>query len=131
MITDPISDCCTRIRNAARAFKFVVKIPFSNLKLNMVKVLYEEGYILNYKVDETYKPKNYIIIALKYYKNISTIQNIKRISKPSLKKYCKKSNLPRVINGLGIAILSTSQGVMTNKKAKQRGIGGEVLCYVH
>jgi small subunit ribosomal protein S8 len=135
----PTSDFLTRIRNAIKARHLTILDTFSKVKLCITTILYEEGYILNYKVvvDENQPNKKYIKIALKYFKSSSTdfkkpcINSIKVGSKPSLSVYCKKSNLPRVINGFGTAIISTSSGIMTNKKAKKLGIGGEVLCYVY
>lgn len=132
-MTDPISDYLTRIRNAAQAKHRVVDIPASNLKKEMTKILFEKGYILNYKVVEGTNPQGIIKIALKYHpvSKSSAIKNLSRISKPGLRKYAKSDKLPRVINGLGIAILSTSKGVMTDKEARKESVGGEVLCYVY
>ena len=132
MLTDPISDYLTRIRNAAAAGKRVVEIPASNLKKEMTKILFDQGYILSYKfVDET--AQGSIMIALKYDKESRKpiIKKLERVSKPGLRKYVNNSDLPRVLNGLGIAIISTSKGVMTNKKASQENVGGEVLCYIY
>jgi len=130
-MTDPIADYLTRIRNAILANNKVVEIPASNIRKDMTKILFDSGYILNYKfVDDNLQ--GIIKIALKY--NLenkkSTIKLLKRVSRPGLRKYTGASKLPRVLNGLGIAILSTSQGVMTNKAARKMNIGGEVLCYV-
>lgn len=132
MYTDPIADYLTRIRNAANAGLRVVEIPASNLKKEMTKILFDQGYILSYKFEEN-KVQDSIKIALKYDKvsKQSVIRKIERISKPGLRKYVSASELPRVLNGLGIAIVSTSKGVMTNKKAQQENVGGEVLCYVY
>ena len=132
MYTDPIADYLTRIRNAASAGLRVVEIPASNLKKEMTKILFEQGYILSYKFEEN-KVQDSIKIALKYDKVTKqpTIRKIERISKPGLRKYVNSSELPRVLNGLGIAIVSTSKGVMTNKKARQENVGGEVLCHVY
>ncbi|MET2985768.1 30S ribosomal protein S8 [Aureibaculum conchae] len=132
MYTDPIADYLTRIRNAANAGLRVVEIPASNLKKEMTKILFDQGYILSYKFEEN-KVQDSIKIALKYDKisKQPVIKKIERISKPGLRKYVSSSDLPRVLNGLGIAIVSTSKGVMTNKKAKQENVGGEVLCYVY
>jgi len=132
MNTDPIADYLTRIRNAANAGLRVVEIPASNLKKEMTKILFDQGYILSYKFEEN-KVQDSIKIALKYDKisKLPIIKKIERISKPGLRKYVNASELPRVLNGLGIAIVSTSKGVMTNKKAKQENVGGEVLCYVY
>jgi small subunit ribosomal protein S8 len=131
-MTDPIADYLTRLRNAIKATHRIVEIPASNIKKEMTKVLHEKGYIQNYKFEEN-GPQGTIKIALKY--NPSTKQNaivnLTRISKPGLRKYVKHDNLPRVINGLGVAIVSTSKGVMTDKEARTQGIGGEVLCYVY
>ena len=132
MNTDPIADYLTRIRNAANASLRVVEIPASNLKKEITKILFDQGYILSYKFEEN-KVQDSIKIALKYDKisKLPIIQKIERISKPGLRKYVSASELPRVLNGLGIAIVSTSKGVMTNKKAKQENVGGEVLCHVY
>jgi small subunit ribosomal protein S8 len=130
-MTDPIADYLTRIRNAIMAKNKVVEIPASNIRKDMTKILYDSGYILNYKfVDDDLQ--GIIKIALKYNpeNKKSAIKSLKRISRPGLRKYSGADKLPRVLNGLGIAILSTSQGVMTNKAAKKMNIGGEVLCYV-
>jgi small subunit ribosomal protein S8 len=131
-MTDPIADFLTRIRNAASARHRVVEIPASNLKKEMTKILYDQGYILSYKFIEN-KVQDIIKIALKYNKNSkqSVIQNIERVSTPGLRQYAGANEMPRVLNGLGIAIISTSKGVMTNKKARQENVGGEVLCYVY
>lgn len=133
MNTDPIADYLTRIRNASRVGHRVVEIPASNLKKEITKILFDQGYILNYKFDEDKGIQGQIKVALKYDRatRISVIKSIKRISKPGLRKYCGADELPRVLNGLGIAILSTSQGVMTDKQARKKNIGGEVLCYVY
>ncbi|WP_341661456.1 30S ribosomal protein S8 [Blattabacterium cuenoti] len=126
---DVIADFLTRVRNASFVKHKLIKVPFSNLKKEIVRVLLENGYILDYKID---KDKNIIKIALKYYKeNTSVIQEIIRISRPGLRKYCKYKNIPRVLNGLGIAIISTSSGIITDKQAKKKKIGGEILCYVY
>lgn len=132
MHTDPISDFLTRIRNAMMAGHKLVEIPASNLKKDMTKILFDQGYILNYKfVDEGYQGT--IKIALKYDKATKTpaIRKIIRASKPGLRIYSGADQLPRVLNGLGIAIISTSHGVMTDKQARQNNVGGEVLCYVY
>ncbi|MCD4746774.1 MAG: 30S ribosomal protein S8 [Bacteroidales bacterium] len=131
MVTDPIADYLTRIRNAIMAKHRIVDIPASNTKKSITKILYEKGYILNYKFEEDSK-QGYIKIALKYHPvtKLSAINKLERISKPGLRKYTNADNLPRVLNGLGIAILSTSYGVMTDKEAKKQKIGGEVLCYI-
>jgi small subunit ribosomal protein S8 len=131
-MTDPIADYLTRIRNAVMARHKVVEIPASNLKKEMTKVLHDKGYILNYKfVDDGVQGT--IKIALKYHPEtkVSAIKKMIRVSKPGLRKYVGKTELPRVLNGLGIAILSTSRGVITEKEAKNLNIGGEVLCYIY
>ncbi|MEM8847952.1 MAG: 30S ribosomal protein S8 [Bacteroidota bacterium] len=132
MLTDPISDYLTRIRNASMAGHRVVNIPASNLKQQMTKILFDQGYILSYKFEESEVQGN-IKIALKYDKFTKepVIKKIQRVSKPGLRKYAGSGELPRVLNGLGIAIVSTSHGVMTSKQAKQENVGGEVLCYVY
>ena len=132
MVTDPISDYLTRIRNASRAGHRVVEIPASNLKREITKILFDQGYILSYKFDED-KVQGTIKIALKYDKGTKEpiIRKIQRISKPGLRKYASSTEMPRILNGLGIAIVSTSHGVMTSKQAKRDKVGGEVLCYVY
>ena len=132
MYTDPIADFLTRIRNASRANHKVVEIPASNFKKEITKILFEQGYILSYKFDDT-SVQGTIKIALKYDKDTkeSVIKDIQRISKPGLRKYSASVGLPRILNGLGIAIVSTSKGLMTGKKAKQLNVGGEVICYVY
>ena len=131
MVTDSISDYLTRMRNALGAKHKVVEIPASNIKTEITKILMDQGYILNYKLIEDNK-QGIIKIALKY--NAKTkqpaINNLTRISKPGLRQYSGVETMPRVLNGLGIAILSTSKGVITNKEAKKQNVGGEVLCYV-
>ena len=131
-MTDPIADFLTRIRNAASAKHRVVEIPASNLKKEMTKILFDQGYILSYKFIED-KVQDIIKIALKYDKETKqpVIKKLERISTPGLRKYAGAGEMPRVLNGLGIAIISTSRGVMTNKKARQENVGGEVLCYVY
>ena len=131
-MTDPIADYLTRVRNAIHAKHRVVEVPASNLKKNITKILFDKGYILNFKFEEDGK-QGVIKIALKYDtsgKN-SAIKSLQRISTPGLRKYAGYKDMPRVINGLGIAIISTSKGVMTDKEASQLKIGGEVLCYVY
>lgn len=132
MFTDPISDYLTRIRNASRAGHRVVEIPASNLKKEMTKILFDQGYILSYKFEDNAIQGN-IKIALKYDKvsKEPVIKKLQRVSKPGLRKYAGTTDLPRVLNGLGIAIVSTSHGVMTSKQAKLEKVGGEVLCYVY
>jgi small subunit ribosomal protein S8 len=131
MITDPIADYLTRIRNAVMANHRVVEIPASNLKKEITKILFDQGFILNFKFEEEAKP-GVIKIALKYHPvtKQSAITQIERISKPGLRRYVGNDNLPRVLNGLGIAIISTSHGLMTEKEAKKQNVGGEVICYV-
>lgn len=131
-MTDPLADYLTRIRNAIMAKHKLVEIPGSNIKNEITKVLYEKGYILNYKFVED-KLQGKIKIALKYHpvSKISAIKKLQRISKPGLRKYANANNIPRVLNGLGIAVLSTSQGIISDKEARERNIGGEVLCYVY
>ena len=131
-MTDPIADYLTRLRNAIRAKHRVVEIPASNLKKEITKILFDQGYILNYKFVED-GPQGTIKIALKYdaVNKVNAIQNLQRVSTPGLRKYTGYKDMPRVINGLGIAIISTSKGVMTNKAAADLKIGGEVLCYVY
>ena len=130
-MTDPIADYLTRIRNAVMANHRIVEIPSSNMKRAMTQILFDKGYILNYKVEEDPKPGT-IKIALKYHPVTKqpAISHLSRISKPGLRKYVGSDKLPRVLNGLGIAIISTSSGVMTDKEARKLKIGGEVLCYV-
>ncbi len=132
MNTDPIADYLTRIRNASSAGLKVVDIPASNIKKSMTEILMDQGYIENFKFEEDNKQGN-IKIALKYNRTnrMPAITKIDRISSPGLRKYKGADELPRVLNGLGIAILSTSKGVITNKEAKKLNVGGEVLCYVY
>lgn len=131
-MTDPISDYLTRIRNAIMAKHKIVEIPASNLKKDITRILYDKGYILNYKFEDD-KLQGKIKIALKYHpeSKLPAIKSLERISKPGLRKYVDKKKVPRVLNGMGIAILSTSKGVMTDKEARVQNIGGEVLCYVY
>ncbi len=133
MVTDPIADYLTRIRNAQTAGHRMVEIPASRLKKNITEILYDQGFILKYKFDDEAGKQGIIKIALKYDPTSKRpiIRKLIRVSKPGLRKYASAGNLPRVINGLGIAIISTSKGVMTVKKAKELHIGGEVLCYVY
>lgn len=132
MVTDPIADYLTRVRNAIMAKHEVVMIPGSNIKKDITKILYDKGYILGYKFEEDNKQGN-IKIALKYHPEtkVSAIKKLQRASTPGLRKYANATQIPRVLNGLGIAIISTSQGVMTDKEARKMNVGGEVLCYVH
>ena len=131
-MTDPIADYLTRLRNAIMAHHRVVEVPASNLKKSITKILFEKGYILNYKFLED-GPQGTIKVALKYEKKNkkNAIKHLKRISTPGLRRYTGYKDMPRVINGLGIAIISTSKGVMTNKEAATEKVGGEVLCYVY
>jgi len=132
MITDPIADYLTRIRNAVMAKHRVVEIPASNIKKDITKILFDKGYILSYKFEEDDKQGS-IKIALKYHPETKepAIRSIQRVSTPGLRKYVGNNEIPRVLNGLGIAILSTSKGVITDKEARTLNVGGEVLCYVH
>ena len=131
-MTDPIADYLTRLRNAVSAGHRVVDIPSSNLKKEITKILFDKGYILNYKFEDEGVKRN-IKIALKYHPKTKTpaIKSLTRISKPGLRKYTGADSLPRVLNGLGIAIISTSKGVMTQKEAKVLNVGGEILCHVY
>ena len=132
-MTDPIADYLTRLRNAIKANHRVVELPASNIKKELTKVLYDKGYIQSYKFDDEAGKNGVIKIALKFNpvtKN-SAIVKLERISKPGLRKYSKAGDLPRVLNGLGIAILSTSKGVVSDKEAREMKVGGEVLCYVY
>lgn len=132
MYTDPIADYLTRIRNASSARKKVVEIPASNMKKALTKILFEKGYITNFMVQEDDK-QGVIKIALKYNPStrVPAITELQRVSTPGLRKYAGSTELPRILNGLGIAILSTSQGVITDKEARNLKVGGEVLCYVY
>ena len=132
MVTDPIADFLTRIRNAQMAGHRMVEIPASNLKKRMTEILYNQGSILKYKFEEDTK-QGLIKIALKYDENTKqpAIRTLERISRPGLRQYAKPAEIKRVINGLGIAILSTSKGVLTDKQAKAENVGGEVLCYIY
>ena len=132
MNTDPIADYLTRIRNAVKANHRVVEIPASNLKKEITKILFDQGYILSYKFDDA-TVQGTIKIALKYNKDTKepVIRKIQRISTPGLRKYASSTEMPRVLNGLGIAIVSTSHGVMTGKQARKENVGGELLCYVY
>jgi len=131
-MTDPIADYLTRLRNAVQANHRVVEIPASNLKKDITKILFEKGYILNYKFVED-GPQGKIMIALKYdpINKVNAIKKLKRVSTPGLRQYVGHKEMPRVLNGLGIAILSTSNGVMTDKEARTQKVGGEVLCFVY
>ncbi len=131
-MTDPIADYLTRLRNAMMAKHKIVEIPASNLKKDITKILFEKGYILNYKFEDD-GVQGKIKVALKYHPETkqSAIKSLRRISRPGLRQYKSKDELPRVLNGLGIAIMSTSQGVISDKEARKNNIGGEVLCYVY
>ena len=132
-MTDTVADYLTRVRNAIKANHRIVEIPASNLKKEITKILLEKGYILNYKFEDTENKQGLIKIALKYHPETkqSAIRGLDRISSPGLRKYAGTERLPRVMNGLGVAILSTSKGIMTDKEAKKHHIGGEVLCYIY
>ncbi|MGX7590071.1 30S ribosomal protein S8 [Candidatus Karelsulcia muelleri] len=132
MITDQISDCLTRIRNGCIAKKDTIYIPYSKIKTSLIQILFEQGFLVNYKLERKKNQKS-ILVELKYIypKKQSVIKYIKRISKPSCRKYSSSKNLPRVINGLGIAIISTSKGIITDKLARTNKIGGEIICYVY
>ena len=131
-MTDPIADFLTRVRNAYSAGKKVVEVPASKMKLALTKILCEKGYILSYKLVEDGK-FNTIKIALKYYPQTKTpaVKAIDRVSRPGLRRYTDVENMPRVLNGLGIAIISTSKGIITDKEARELNVGGEVICYVY
>jgi len=132
-VTDPIADYLTRLRNAILANHRVVDIPASSLKKEMTRILKEKGYILNYKFEDDVNYQGSIKIALKYHPETkaSAIKALERISRPGLRHYCDSDSIPRVLNGLGIAIISTSKGVITDKEARVMKVGGEVLCYVY
>lgn len=132
MVTDPIADYLTRLRNGMMANHRMVEIPASNLKKRITEILYEKGYILKYKFEDENGPQGTIKIALKYDPNTKqpAIRMLDRISRPGLRRYSHTEELPRVMNGLGIAIISTSKGVMTDKEARQNKVGGEVLCTI-
>jgi small subunit ribosomal protein S8 len=131
MVTDPIADYLTRVRNAQMAGHRIVEIPASNLKKRITEILYEQGYILKFKFEEDNK-QGLIKIALKYdaVTKLPAIRTLERVSRPGLRAYSKPSEIKRVINGLGVAIISTSKGVLTDKQAKAQNVGGEVLCYI-
>jgi small subunit ribosomal protein S8 len=132
MVTDPIADFLTRIRNAQMAGHRLVEIPASNMKKRLTEILYEQGYILKYKFEDDNK-QGLIKIALKYDPQTkqAAIRSLERVSRPGLRQYAKPAEIKRVINGLGVAILSTSKGVITDKQAKAQNVGGEVLCYIY
>jgi small subunit ribosomal protein S8 len=133
MYTDPLADYLTRIRNANAAGHRVVSIPASNVKKEITKILFDQGFILSYKFEETSNKQGSIKIALKYdpVTKVPVIKKIQRISTPGLRQYSGANELPRILNGLGISIVSTSKGVMTGKQAQQNNVGGELLCYVY
>jgi small subunit ribosomal protein S8 len=132
-MTDPISDYLTRLRNAIKANHRIVEVPSSKLKKEITKVLFEKGYILNYKFEDVVNHQGTIKIALKYnpVTRTSAIKKMERVSRPGLRRYAGVEDMPRVINGMGIAIITTSRGVMTDKEARKLNVGGEVLCYVY
>jgi small subunit ribosomal protein S8 len=132
MITDTVADYLTRIRNAGMAKHKVVEIPSSKLKKGVTEILFDQGYILSYKFEDDNK-QGIIKIALKYHPKtkVPAITNIQRVSTPGLRKYTSSKEMPRILNGLGIAIVSTSKGVMTNKEAVRQNVGGEIICYVY
>ncbi len=133
MVTDPIADYLTRLRNALAANHRIVEIPASNLKKRITEILYDKGYILKYKFEDSDNKQGVIKIALKYNQatKIPAIAGLQRASRPGLRRFTNAEEMPRVQNGLGIAIISTSRGVMTDKEAKTQNVGGEVLCYVY
>lgn len=133
MITDPIADCLTIIRNGYLSNNMIVEMQYSKIKKDIINILYNQGLISSYKIEIRNKDKFVIKVAIKYnkYTGTSVIKCIKRISKPSLRQYCKYKKIPRVINGLGIAILSTSQGIMTDKIARKKKLGGEIICFIY
>jgi small subunit ribosomal protein S8 len=128
-VTDPISDFLTRIRNASKARKIKVEIPSSKMKAGLAEILKKNGYIYDYKIDEDSK-QNVISVLLKYSDGEPAINGLKRISKPGLRIYKKSDELPRVLNGLGTAVISTSKGLLTEKEARRQDTGGEVVCYI-
>jgi small subunit ribosomal protein S8 len=132
-VTDPIADYLTRIRNAQMAGHSIVEIPASNMKKRLTEILYDQGYILKYKYDATDNGQGVIKIALKYDPQTKepVIRSLQRVSRPGLRQYRGNTEIPRVINGLGVAIMSTSRGVMTDKEARKLKVGGELLCYIH
>ncbi|MDP4184570.1 MAG: 30S ribosomal protein S8 [Bacteroidota bacterium] len=132
-MTDPIADFLTRLRNAIRAKHRIVEIPASKEKMEIARILKEKGYILNYKFEETPNKQGVVKVALKYHPEtrVPAIKSIVRISRPGLRRYVNSHNIPRVLNGLGIAVISTSRGVISDKEARALNVGGEVLCYVY
>ena len=131
MFTDPIADYLTRVRNAQKAGHKVVDIPASNMKKSITEILFDKGYISSYKFEDDVNHQGNIKIALKYNSKTPAIKKLIRVSKPGLRKYVNTTTMPRVINGLGIAILSTSKGVITDKEARVQKVGGEVICYIY
>ncbi|WGS82349.1 MAG: 30S ribosomal protein S8 [Candidatus Karelsulcia muelleri] len=133
MITDPIADCLTRIRNGYLSNNMIVEMQYSKIKKDIINILYNQGLISSYKIERRKKDKFVIKVAIKYnkYTGTSVIKCLKRISKPSLRQYCKYKKIPRVLNGLGIAILSTSKGIMTDKIARKTKLGGEIICLIY
>jgi small subunit ribosomal protein S8 len=131
MFTDPIADYLTRIRNAQKAGHKVVDVPASNMKKSITEILFDKGYISSYKFEDDVNHQGNIKIALKYNSKNPAIKKLIRVSKPGLRKYTNTDSIPRVINGLGIAILSTSKGVITDKEARVQKVGGEVICYIY
>lgn len=132
-MTDPIADYLTRLRNAIKANHRIVEIPASNIKKEITKVLFNKGYILSYKFEDSENKQGLIKIALKYnpVTKLSAMIHLERVSKPGLRKYTKAEDMPKVLNGLGVAVVSTSQGVMTDKEARQMNVGGEILCFIY
>lgn len=132
-MTDPIADFLTRIRNAVKANHKTVEAPGSKIKQEITKILYDQGYILAYKFGEDERGHSVIKIALKYHPQtkVNAIKDLQRISRPGLRRYSSAKDMPRILNGLGIAIVSTPKGVMTDKKAREENVGGEVLCYIY
>lgn len=132
MVTDPIADFLTRIRNAQMARHRIVEIPASNVKKRMTEILYDKGYILKYKFEDDNK-QGLIKIALKYHAETKepAIKSLERVSRPGLRQYAKPAEIKRVQNGLGVAIISTSKGLMTDKEARVQNVGGEVMCYIY
>ncbi|MCY7410944.1 MAG: 30S ribosomal protein S8 [Chitinophagales bacterium] len=133
MVTDPIADYLTRMRNALAANHRIVEIPASNLKKRITEILYSKGYILKYKFEPSDNKQGVIKVALKYSATtkLPAIRGLRRISKPGLRRFVRSEDMPRVMNGLGVAIISTNKGVMTDKEAKAQNVGGEVLCYIY
>ena len=130
MYTDPIADYLTRLRNALKAKKKTVEIPSSKMKTRISEILLKNSFITEYKVEDTDNKQGKIVVRLKYYNNESVILGLERASRPGIRKYVSKEEIPRVLNGLGIAIVSTSKGLMTDKEAKKLGVGGEVVCNI-